>query len=124
MNDLSRWKAALEARGFFVFDDEDTDHEPSCGYIAVYGSEEDWESEKPPQYGCLCDNDDDHPAAEFISRVTAKVFGEWAHFAPLYAMAEEDFYDEWELRKDDEGIGSGPTKLAALLDALEDKTNG
>lgn len=108
MPSLQEWKDVLENHGFECKIDETVGSHP-CLVVVI---------DEPNDY--WIDSYSDSGWAVLIARVTAKVFGEWAWFAPE-DLNDDGFSDNWALVTDadpDAVQGSGPTKLDALYDAL------
>ena len=120
MNDLSRWKAALEKHGL-----EEVHLTGGVNDQKLYAAL------GTPYTLTIRQNDDDHSAAEFISRVTAKVFpgATFVEFGDTVRFVEPQAYNwiEHVLTFAFRVLASAPkgdsAKLSALLSALEDKTN-
>ncbi len=108
MNKLERWKQRLEKAGVKA--------KLGRGGSALTVTE----LNGPYSRVTLFHDYDDHSAAEFISRLAARLHGEWAYYAPE-DLDDDGFSDSWALCVFDEVKGSGPTKLEALFNSMEDK---
>ena len=113
MNDLHAWKEALQKHGIKC------EKKKAIDVLLVFGL--------GGEVLAVTDDDDDHSAAEFISRVTEFAFGEWFSYVPLPSQSDEY---RWELytrehrpnsSDKDTYHGSGPNKRGALLHALQTK---
>lgn len=107
MNDLQAWKEALEKHGI------KSEKKKAIDVLLVFGL--------GGEVLAVTDDDDDHTAAEFISRVTEKVFSPAALFVPCIANKEvveykliDNFMPAYNCI-----LANGPTKRGALLNALQ-----